>query len=122
MDFALPYMKVALGVVSPDGAVITNVDELNGKTLIVSKGTTAETYFTENHPGVKLLEIRYLRLKRSTRCSTAAATRSRQWITPRCSRGRLRIRDLRWASNHSEASIRSHPQFRKGNTTVKDLH
>ena len=35
VDFALPYMKVALGVVSPDGAVITNVDELNGKTLIV---------------------------------------------------------------------------------------
>ncbi len=57
VDFALPYMKVALGVVSPDGAVITNVDELNGKTLIVSKGTTAETYFTENHPEVKLLKF-----------------------------------------------------------------
>lgn len=54
VDFALPYMKVALGVVSPDSAVISSADELNGKTLIVVKGTTAETYFTENYPDVKL--------------------------------------------------------------------
>lgn len=54
VDFALPYMKVALGVVSPDSAVITDPEQLNGKTLIVVKGTTAETYFTENYPEVKL--------------------------------------------------------------------
>jgi polar amino acid transport system substrate-binding protein len=54
VDFALPYMKVALGVVSPDSAVITSADDLNGKTLIVVKGTTAETYFTENYPDVTL--------------------------------------------------------------------
>ncbi|MCM1164397.1 MAG: cysteine ABC transporter substrate-binding protein [Lachnospiraceae bacterium] len=54
VDFALPYMKVALGVVSPDSAVIKSAEELNGKTLIVVKGTTAETYFTENYPDVKL--------------------------------------------------------------------
>lgn len=57
VDFALPYMKVALGVVSPDGALITDVAQLDGKTVIVSKGTTAETYFTENHPEVKLLKF-----------------------------------------------------------------
>ena len=54
VDFALPYMKVALGVVSPDSAVITDASQLNGKTLIVVKGTTAETYFTDNYPDVKL--------------------------------------------------------------------
>jgi len=54
VDFALPYMKVALGVVSPDGALITDAEQLKGKTLIVAKGTTAETYFTENYPEVKL--------------------------------------------------------------------
>ncbi len=54
VDFALPYMKVALGVVSPDNAVITSVDDLKGKTLIVAKGTTAETYFEKNYPDVKL--------------------------------------------------------------------
>lgn len=57
VDFALPYMKVALGVVSPDSASITDPEQLNGKTLIVSKGTTAETYFTENYPEVKLLKF-----------------------------------------------------------------
>lgn len=54
VDFALPYMKVALGVVSPDSARITDAEQLNGKTLIVVKGTTAESYFTENYPDVKL--------------------------------------------------------------------
>lgn len=54
VDFALPYMKVMLGVVSPDSALITDVKELNGKTLIVVKGTTAETFFEKNYPDVKL--------------------------------------------------------------------
>lgn len=54
VDFALPYMKVMLGVVSPDGALISDVEELNGKDLIVVKGTTAETYFEKNYPDVTL--------------------------------------------------------------------
>ena len=54
VDFALPYMKVALGVVSPEDAPINDVSELEGKTLIIVKGTTAETYFTENYPDVEL--------------------------------------------------------------------
>lgn len=57
VDFALPYMKVALGVVSADNALITEPEQLNGKTLIVCKGTTAETYFTENYPEVNLLKF-----------------------------------------------------------------
>ena len=54
VDFALPYMKVMLGVVSPESKLVTSVDQLAGKTLIVVKGTTAETYFEKNHPEVKL--------------------------------------------------------------------
>ena len=57
VDFALPYMKCALGVVSSDKNLITKPEDLNGKTLIVSKGTTAETYFTENYPKVNLLKF-----------------------------------------------------------------
>ena len=57
VDFALPYMKVALGVVSPDSALIKSVDDLDGKNLIVVKGTTAETYFSENYPNVKLTKF-----------------------------------------------------------------
>ncbi len=57
VDFALPYMKVALGVVSSEKNLIKDVSELEGKTLIVSKGTTAETYFTKNYPKVNLLKF-----------------------------------------------------------------
>lgn len=57
VDFALPYMKVALGVVSPEGALITDASQLDGKTLIVVKGTTAETYFSENYPDIELLKF-----------------------------------------------------------------
>ena len=57
VDFALPYMKVALGVVSPDSALITEADQLNGKKLIVTKGTTAETFFTENYPEIELVKF-----------------------------------------------------------------
>ena len=54
VDFSFPYMKVSLGVVSPDNAVIKSVEDLKDKTLIVSKGTTAEYYFSKNHPEIKL--------------------------------------------------------------------
>ena len=57
VDFALPYMKCALGVVSNENDYITDVEQLKGKTLIVSKGTTAETYFTNNYPEVNLLKF-----------------------------------------------------------------
>lgn len=56
VDFANPYMKVALGVVSPNGAPITSVEQLKGKKLIVNKGTTAETFFTKNYPDIELLK------------------------------------------------------------------
>ena len=57
VDFALPYMKCALGVVSNEKDSITSPEQLDGKTLIVSKGTTAETFFTENYPKVNLLKF-----------------------------------------------------------------
>lgn len=57
VDFANPYMKVSLGIVSKDGAPITSVDELKGQKLIVNKGTTADAYFTKNHPDIELLKF-----------------------------------------------------------------
>ena len=54
VDFAAPYMQVALGVVSPKNAPITSIDQLKGKTLLVNKGTTADAYFTKNHSDITL--------------------------------------------------------------------
>lgn len=56
VDFANPYMKVALGVVSKDGE-IKGVEQLKGKKLIVNKGTTADAYFTKNYPDIELLKF-----------------------------------------------------------------
>jgi polar amino acid transport system substrate-binding protein len=56
VDFAKPYMKVALGVASPGKAPITDVAQLAGKTLLVNKGTTADAYFSKNHPEINLLK------------------------------------------------------------------
>ena len=57
VDFANPYMKVALGVVSKDGGVITDIEQLKGKTLLLNKGTTADAYFTKNYPEIKTLKF-----------------------------------------------------------------
>ncbi len=57
VDFALPYMKVALGVVSPEESLVTDAEELKGKKLIVVKGATAETYFTEKYPDITLVKF-----------------------------------------------------------------
>ncbi|MFZ7129966.1 cysteine ABC transporter substrate-binding protein [Avibacterium avium] len=57
VDFAKPYMQVALGVVSKDGSVITDINQLEGKTLLVNKGTTADAYFSKHYPNIKLLKF-----------------------------------------------------------------
>lgn len=55
VDFALPYMNVALGVVSPESAVVSGLEDIGGEDqVIVISGTTAETYLEKNHPEIKL--------------------------------------------------------------------
>lgn len=55
VDFALPYMNVALGVVSRDDNVIESLDNWNpDDSIIVISGTTAETYLVENYPDIQL--------------------------------------------------------------------
>ncbi len=55
VDFCLPYMNVALGVVSPNSRVINSLDNWNADDpMIVISGTTAEMYLMENHPNIPL--------------------------------------------------------------------
>jgi len=55
VDFALPYMNVALGVVSPNDRVITDLSEIGSDDrVIVISGTTAETYLVKNNPEITL--------------------------------------------------------------------
>ncbi|MCH7382648.1 cysteine ABC transporter substrate-binding protein [Acinetobacter dispersus] len=54
VDFAKPYLKVALGVVSPKNKPITDIAQLKDQTLLVNKGTTADSFFSKQHPEIKL--------------------------------------------------------------------
>ena len=55
VDFTLPYMNVALGVVSHEDNVIKDLSEIGADDqVIVISGTTAETYLEKNFPDIKL--------------------------------------------------------------------
>ena len=56
VDFALPYMKASIGVVSPADQVCRSVEELYGQALIVTKGSITEQYFHTHHPQIRLLK------------------------------------------------------------------
>jgi polar amino acid transport system substrate-binding protein len=75
VDFALPYMNVALGVVSPDDAVVESLDDLGeDDQVIVISGTTAETYLVKNYPEIRLQKYdAYAQAKTALENGNAAA-------------------------------------------------
>lgn len=82
VDFAKPYMKVALGVVSPENAEITDVDQLKGKTLIVNQGHHRRNLLREKLPRHQAAEVRPVR-----RCLQRAARRPWRRLLHRQHRG-----------------------------------
>ena len=94
VDFALPYMNVALGVVSPDSRVITDLSELGpDDQVIVISGTTAEDYLIKNNPEIRLQK--YDTYANAKNALETAMLQHGQMITPRLSHMRCRIRDIR---------------------------
>ena len=75
VDFALPYMNVALGVVSPESRVITDLSQLGtDDEVIVISGTTAEDYLIKNNPEIKLQKYdTYANAKNALENGNAAA-------------------------------------------------
>ena len=75
VDFALPYMNVALGVVSPDSRVIKDLSELTADDqVIVISGTTAEDYLVKNNPEIRLQKFdTYANAKTALENGSAAA-------------------------------------------------
>ena len=75
VDFALPYMNVALGAVSPDSRVIKDLSELGpDDQVIVITGTTAEDYLVKNNPEIKLQKFdTYANAKTALENGSAAA-------------------------------------------------
>ena len=75
VDFALPYMNVALGVVSPDSRIIKDLSELTADDqVIVISGTTAEDYLIKNNPEITLQKYdTYANAKNALENGNAAA-------------------------------------------------
>lgn len=59
VDFANPYMKVSIQILGNDKENIGTLNDLKGKKLIVNKGTTADIFFTKNHPDIELLRFEH---------------------------------------------------------------
>ena len=55
VDFALPYARVALGIIAPEDTDLTSVYDLSGRVVTVTQGTTGQMYLMQNHPDVELL-------------------------------------------------------------------
>ncbi|MDA1663354.1 transporter substrate-binding domain-containing protein [Bacillus cereus group sp. TH153LC] len=57
VDFTNPHLKVAVQVLVKDGSPIQSVKDLEGKKVIVTKGTTADIYLTKNMKNVELIKF-----------------------------------------------------------------
>ncbi len=52
VDFALPYMKISLGVISRKDALIATAADLRSKTIIAVSGTTAASFLREKYKNI----------------------------------------------------------------------
>lgn len=60
VDFTNPYLKVAIQIVSKKNTNIKELEDLNGKKLILTKGTTADIYFTKKiSEGLKVEALKF---------------------------------------------------------------
>lgn len=47
VDFTNPYLKVAIQIVANKNTTLKSIDDLKGKKLVLTKGTTADIFFTK---------------------------------------------------------------------------
>lgn len=57
VDFTNPNLRVAVQALVPEGSAVRHLDELKDKTIIVTTGTTADLWLTQNHPDWKTLKF-----------------------------------------------------------------
>lgn len=91
VDFANPYMQVSLGVVSPVAEEITDADQLADQSLIIVRGTTAESYLDANYPDADVQKY-----EQYTEATNALIDgRGDAWVTDN-------TEGLAWAQNHED--------------------
>lgn len=57
VDFTNPNLRVAVQAIVADDSDVQKLDDLADKTVIVTTGTTADIWLTQNHPDWKLLKF-----------------------------------------------------------------
>ncbi len=57
VDFTNPNLRVAVQALVPEASPVRTVDDLAAKTTIVTTGTTADLWLTQNHPDWKVLKF-----------------------------------------------------------------
>ena len=57
VDFTNPTLRVAVVALVPEASPVRTVDDLAAKTTIVTTGTTADLWLTQNHPDWKVLKF-----------------------------------------------------------------
>ena len=57
VDFTNPNLRVAVQAIVREDSGIEKLDDLADKTIIVTSGTTADIWLTQNHPDWKLLKF-----------------------------------------------------------------
>ncbi|WP_286912190.1 MULTISPECIES: transporter substrate-binding domain-containing protein [unclassified Pseudomonas] len=57
VDFTNPNLRVAVQAIVADGSAVQQLDDLAGKTTIVTTGTTADIWLSKHHPDWKLLKF-----------------------------------------------------------------
>ena len=57
VDFTNPNLRVAVQLLVREGSGVSKLDDLAGQTVIVTSGTTADLWLTQNHPDWKLLKL-----------------------------------------------------------------
>ena len=95
VDFALPYMNVALGLVSRNDNVVKSLDNWNkDDKIIIISGTTAETYLTENYPDIPLQKFdSYATAKEAFENGTGVAWANDNTIAPAVTKGNTTLLD-----------------------------
>lgn len=57
IDFSYPYLRTGIKLLVPDGSEITSIEDLNGRSVVVGRGTTGEQMVQRMAPEAELVYV-----------------------------------------------------------------
>ncbi|USR78801.1 transporter substrate-binding domain-containing protein [Arcanobacterium pinnipediorum] len=117
VDFADPYMKVALGVATPQNNPLTVAKDIDKRNVVVVKGTTADTFLAKNYPNLKVTKF-----EQYTEVTNALADgRADAWVTDNTEALAWTGQTSDWVTSIDNFGEESYiaPAVSKGNTELR---